>query len=548
MDLRLVPVAAAVWSGAVLGVATRGPVAVALAAGLALVAAVPIGRRTTRGRRERRGHPARAPAGGPPETDSGGTSDRAPATVAGGARATVAILVLVCAAAVLVGAVAEHRRVTGPVAGLAASGTAATITVSGSVRSVPRRLAGGAPGTVLVRLRVEAVQRAGGWVADDAQVSVLAGPAWAALRPGSTVTSALRLRPRRRVSADAASAVAREPPTVLAGPGGVGALAGSVRRGLARVSAPLGQPAAGLLPAVVYGDTSGIAPELAERFRVSGLAHLEAVSGANVAVVVLAATGTAVALGAGRLVSGVVGVGAVAGFAVLADLSPPVVRAGATAVLVLLGTRRGPGRGPALLATAVVVLLLADPWLAVDAGFGLSVAATVGILAGANRFAGALATWLPRRVAMGAGIGLAAQAACQPLLTVISGQVGLVAPFTNIAAEPAVGIATLSGVVAAVLASVPLPGPAGAVLMAGAGLAAQVGGAACRWLAWVAATGARAPGATADWAATPTGIAAACGWAVLVLAVGPAVLRRRRLALTAAGVLAGLVLGPVVLG
>jgi len=268
--------------------------------------------------------------------------------------------------------------------------------------------------------------------------------------------------------------------------------------------------------------------------------------GANVAIVVLAATAVTVALGGGRVVSAVVGISAVAGFAVLADLSPPVVRAGGTAVLVLLGARGAPARGPALLSTALT-LLLADPWLAADVGFALSVSATAGILAAGSRFGAALATWLPRPVATAAGIGLAAQTACQPLLTAISGQVGLVAPFTNLAAEPAVAVATLAGVLAALLACVPGAGLLGVVADRAAVASAQVGGLACRWLAAVARTGASTPGATADWAGTVLGVTAAVGVTVLALIAGPSLLGRRRIAVAAAGALAGVVAGPVVL-
>lgn len=426
-----------------------------------------------------------------------------------------------------------------------------TARVEAVVRGVPRPLSGSAaPGSVLAHLRVTRVAsptqlgpqaRAGG------PVSVLGDASWARLRPGTRVVATLRLQPRWRLSSDVASGVVRGPPTVLGGPTGLLRVTGRVRAGLARVSAPLGQPAAGLLPAIVHGDTSAVPPQLAEQFRISGLAHLEAVSGANVAIVVRATAGVAGALGAGRRTVALVGTLAVVAFAVLADLSPPVVRASATGVLVLLGGRAAPGRGPALLCTAVTVLLLADPWLAVDLGFALSVTATVGILAAAPRLSAALGSWLPGPVAAAAGLGLAAQAACQPLLSAAFGQVGLVAPFTNIAAEPAVAVATLAGLAAAVLAALPGTGPLGHLLGAGAVAAAHVGGWACRWLALVARTGANAPGAGADWGAGTPGMLLAILAGATFLIVGPALVRRRRPALAAAGVLTGLVIGPVLL-
>lgn len=534
VDLRLVPVALAAWVGTGTGVllpSSAHPavvVAVILAVAAATAAAL-------RARRERTPPPVR-PAAGRLVRVAGSLS--------------LLAVVVVGTAAAATGALAESGRTAGPVAALAASGGSSRVEVV--VATVPRPLGGAvAPGSVLAHVRVVGVHGTpvrGRPGASGAPVTVLADREWSRLAPGTRVAVTLGFRPRRGVSGDAASAVVRGPPTVLVRPTGVRARAGRVRAGLAQVSAPLGQPTSGLLPAIVHGDTSGVPPEVTEQFRVSGLAHLQAVSGANVAFVVLAVTGGVIVLGGGRRVSAVLGCGAVVGFAVLADLSPPVVRAGATAVLVLVGGRGAPGRGPALLCTAVTVLLLVDPWLSVDLGFGLSVSATAGILVAAPRFAAALSSWLPGPMASAVGVGLAAQAACQPLLVSLSGQVGLVAPFTNLAAEPAVALATLAGVLAAVLAAVSVPGPAGTALHLAASASAQVGGGACRWLALVARTGAAAPGATADWAGTAVGVTGAVVVAALVLAFGPAVLRRRRVAVTVAGALLGLVLGPVVLG
>lgn len=534
VDLRLVPVALAAWAGTGAGVllptSARPAVVVAL-----LLAVTATAVAVVRARRQRASATERPV--------------RVRLVRAAGSLSVLGVVVVGTAAAVT-GALAESGRTSGPVAALAATGGSARVELV--VATVPRPLAGAvAPGSVLAHVRVVAVHGTpvGGLPGrSGSPVTVLADRAWSHLAPGTRVAATLGFRPRRGVSGDAASAVVRGPPTVLARPTGVRAWAGHVRAGLARVSAPLGQPASGLLPAVVHGDTSGVPPEVTEQFRVSGLAHLQAVSGANVAFVVIAVTGVVVLLGGGRRVSAVVGCGAVVGFAVLADLSPPVVRAGATAVLVLVGGRGAPGRGPALLSTAVTVLLLVDPWLSVDLGFGLSVSATTGILAGAPRFAAALSDWLPGPVASAVGVGLAAQAACQPLLVPLSGQVGVVAPFTNLAAEPAVALATLAGVLAAVLAAASVPGPVGAGLDVAASASAQVGGAACRWLALVARTGAAAPGATADWAGTAVGVSGAVVVSVLVLLLGPAVLRRRRIAVAVAGVLLGLVLGPVLLG
>ncbi len=547
LDLRLLPIALAVWLGTLGGLLGGVRETLAVAA-VAATVAVPAFWRAVRSECGERGR-YRAVRPLPDTAARPVVRFGAALATVWGSRSVLAV-VLVAGTGSAVGAIAEVHRSANPVAVLAAAHR--TAPVSAVIGSVPRPLGGaGPPGAVLVRVRVTglpdgASARAGRPSRDglDAPVTVLAEASWARLRPGTRVAATLRLAPRRRMGPDTASAVVRGPPRVLAGPTGIRRITGQVRAGLEHVSAPLGQPASGLLPAIVHGDTSRVPPAVAEQFRVSGLAHLEAVSGANVAIVVIAVSGIAISLGAGRRTTAVIGTAAVVAFAVLSDVSPPVVRASATAVLVLFGGRAAPGRGPALLATAVTVLLLVDPWLAVDVGFALSVSATAGILAAAPRFTAALGCWLPRPLAQAAGIAVAAQTACQPLLTAISAQVGLVAPFTNIAAEPAV--ATLAGLAAAVLAALPGPAPIGALLGTGATGAAQLGGSACRWLATVARTGADAPGATVGWSATPAGLAVAVAVSAVVLGFGPVLLRRRRPTLVVSAVIVGMLIGPVV--
>ena len=134
---------------------------------------------------------------------------------------------------------------------------------------------------------------------------------------------------------------------------------------------------AGLLPGLAVGDTRNQLPEVEEDFRTAGLTHLTAVSGANLTLV----AGTVLLLlrlarADPRLAAALAAV-ALVGFVVLARPSPSVLRAAVMGGVVLLALALGRARSavPAL-AAAVLVLLLVDPALAVDAGFALSVLAT----------------------------------------------------------------------------------------------------------------------------------------------------------------------------
>ena len=87
-----------------------------------------------------------------------------------------------------------------------------------------------------------------------------------------------------------------------------------------------------VMPGLVVGDTSAQTPELEQAMRDSGLAHLTAVSGGNVAVVIalVVVVGRAAGLRRGRTRLVVVGL-AVAAYVVIARPEPSVVRAAAMA-------------------------------------------------------------------------------------------------------------------------------------------------------------------------------------------------------------------------
>ena len=115
------------------------------------------------------------------------------------------------------------------------------------------------------------------------------------------------------------------------------------------------------------------------RFRQSGLSHLTAVSGQNVALALVDRRAAAAARQAGARASSRT-LALIGWFVVLTRAEPSVLRAGTMAALAALafavGTEREP---PRLLAAAVVVLLLVDPLLVRSVGFWLSVGATAGV-------------------------------------------------------------------------------------------------------------------------------------------------------------------------
>ncbi|MGH2677646.1 MAG: ComEC/Rec2 family competence protein, partial [Actinomycetota bacterium] len=231
-------------------------------------------------------------------------------------------------------------------------------------------------------------------------------------------------------------------------------LANDVREAF-RVGAGAALPArqAGLLRGLAIGDTAGMDPEVEEDFRASGLAHLLAVSGSNVALVLAPALAVAARLrlrpGRRALVASAV----VAFFALVTRWEPSVLRATAMAAIALVALWAGrPRRVAPALAVAVLSLLVLDPLLSASVGFQLSVAATAGLAVMAGPLANRL-SWLPRPLAGAAAATLAAQVAVTPLLLLRFGVVPTVTLAANVLAFPAVAPALFLGTVASGVAN-----------------------------------------------------------------------------------------------
>lgn len=330
----------------------------------------------------------------------------------------------------------------------------------------------------------------------DAPVLLFApSSSWRGLRAGETVTTRARASPPR-VGDDVLAVLSiRGPPRRVGGPGAVQRGAGTIRDGLAAASARVLEPRpAGLLPGLVVGDTRTLDPLLAADFKRAGLAHLTAVSGANVAIIVLGILWPLRRRAVRRRIQAVVAGVALAGFVVLATPSPSVLRAAAMGAITLLALATGRQRAavPAL-ATSIVVLVLADPGMARDAGFALSVVATASIVVLAPGWSRRLRErgW-PRFLADAVAVSGAAGLATAPIVAALSGTVSLVSLPANLLAAPAVAPATVLGLVAAL---------AGPVLPWVADVFVWMAGWPVRWLVVVAERCAAVPDAATGWPA-----------------------------------------------
>jgi len=468
VDLRMLPPAVAAWGAGAVVVHAPDVVARTAAVPGAVVAVAVVAVLVAGVRRVAR----------PRAVDDGPATGRP-----GGLLPALVLAVVTAAVVLLAGAVGQQARA--PDVLLRAAHERATVELTGRVSTAPRSVVGGG---ARLTVTASAVRVDGTWHRVRAPVDVLA-PAGAELdavvrvrgvpSPGSAgVRTAVTLR-------------SAEAPVVTASPRGVRAWAAGVRDGARAVAAPLPPDVRGLLPAVTVGDTGAVPADLAVAMRAAGLAHVMAVSGAHFAIVgaiVLAGAAAARAPRAVRL-----GLVASAGAALLLVVgpAPSVLRAavmGAVGLVGLLAGRRA--AGPAALGTAVVALLVVDPWLAVDVGFALSVAATAGLVVLGSPLVDRWAPRCGRPVAALLAAPVAAQLGCLPVTLAVWPTFGPWAVLANVAVAPAVAPATVLGLLAAALASA-WPWAAD---VTGAGA-----GAACWWIAAVARWSAGLPGAALPW-------------------------------------------------
>jgi competence protein ComEC len=233
----------------------------------------------------------------------------------------------------------------------------------------------------------------------------------------------------------------------------------------ARAEAALerGMPAreAALARGFVLGEDGRIDAETRESFRRSGLSHLLAVSGQNVALLALLAMPLLAALGMPLRTRLVWVLGLIAAYVPLAGAGPSIQRAaimGALSVLATLSGRRA-SRLYALVVAAVVMLVV-EPEIAADIGWQLSFAAVLGILL----LAAPLRTAIARRIGAdgwrrtlseGAAMTIAATLATAPLIAFHFEEASTTTLFANLLALPAVAPAMWLGMLGAAAGQVP---------------------------------------------------------------------------------------------
>jgi competence protein ComEC len=247
--------------------------------------------------------------------------------------------------------------------------------------------------------------------------------------------------------------------------GGLGGVADALRRQLQRsVARGLTGYRAAVVEGVVLGEDSGLSDELRRRFRASGLYHLLAVSGQNVALVAGSALLLVWLIGLPRLFGQLAALTAICAYVLAVGAQPSVIRAGLAGVLgsVAWLTARAADRWH-LLFLGAIVLLAWNPYTLLDAGFQFSFAAVLAIFVLVPRFERFLEGYpLGRSLRLVVAISAACGLATAPIAWLQFHSVQLLTVPANALAAPVV--APLLGLALGAAAIAPFSGSAAAAL------------------------------------------------------------------------------------
>ena len=236
--------------------------------------------------------------------------------------------------------------------------------------------------------------------------------------------------------------------------GGIGGMADRLR---ASVAAAVASGASGerraVLLGIVLGEDEGLDSSLRNAFRASGLYHLLAVSGQNVALVAGGVLLVAWLLGIPRLAGEVGALAAIGGYVLAVGAQPSVVRAGIAGALASLAwiCARERDRWWFLLVGALV-LLAWSPYNVFDAGFQLSFAAVAAIFTLVPPLMRRLEGYpLPRIAAGVVAVSTACGVTTAPILLFQFGSVPVYSVLGNALATPVVAPLLELGLAAAAL-------------------------------------------------------------------------------------------------
>ncbi len=221
---------------------------------------------------------------------------------------------------------------------------------------------------------------------------------------------------------------------------------------MARINSLFPEPQASFEAGLLVGARKGIPPELVTKFNITGLTHIIAISGYNIAIIIVAVMWCLKSLP--RKISFIIAIAAIVLFTLFVGASPSVVRASIMGILGLIALNYGRQNNIhiTILFTAFFMVLFNPKTLWWDVGFQLSFAAVLGLIYVAPLFK-KYADKLPETLGFREAIvmTMSAQVMALPIIIYNFERLSLIAPLANLLVAFAIPPAMMFGFAAVVI-------------------------------------------------------------------------------------------------
>ena len=211
----------------------------------------------------------------------------------------------------------------------------------------------------------------------------------------------------------------------------------------------------GILLGMIIGDTFYISEEIIDSFKTSGITHLLAVSGSNVAYVIILSKFLFDKI-FGKSFSNIISIFMIILFVLISGASPSVVRAGIMAIILIISEilARQPDTKSTIAITASIILLY-NPFIICDVGFILSFGGTLGIVAlntkiidiFNKKFLIFAENKIFKYIIETLSVTLAAQIILVPVMWYYFNTISFISITTNLLVAPYTGIITILGLI-----------------------------------------------------------------------------------------------------
>ena len=226
-----------------------------------------------------------------------------------------------------------------------------------------------------------------------------------------------------------------------------------------KINQTVAEPQAALVGGILVGARQGMPRDLLEKFNITGITHIIAISGYNITIIVVLLMNLFKSLKINRkkAIWGII-IGLVF-FVILTGASASVVRAAIMGFLVAFAKHIGrPNKVRNVLILSAVIMVMFSPKILLwDAGFQLSFISTIGLIYLSPKLL-RFFRWVPQKFALQENFvsTLSAIIFTLPLILFQFGRLSIVAPLVNLLVLPVIPIAMFVGFLQFLMASVHL--------------------------------------------------------------------------------------------